>query len=109
MEYAARFGGYFGIAFQIMDDLLDILRKPKTIGKPAGNDLKEGIITLPVLLAAAKDPDIRRLVLSYLRSLGKKRAGRDMARIVRCVARADAIGDAKAILNRLRRQGEKIP
>ncbi len=64
---AGRFGGYFGIAFQIKDDLLDITGTVKSIGKPVGNDLKEGVVTLPVLLAAARSSSVRAHAEALLR------------------------------------------
>ena len=45
------FGYNLGMAFQITDDLLDITGDEKTIGKPAGSDIKQGVITLPVIWA----------------------------------------------------------
>jgi geranylgeranyl pyrophosphate synthase len=47
----ARFGELFGISFQIIDDLLDFLSTPESMGKSVGNDIKEGVYTLPLLLA----------------------------------------------------------
>ncbi len=44
------FGVNMGIAFQLVDDCLDFVSDEATLGKPAGNDLKEGKVTLPVLL-----------------------------------------------------------
>lgn len=41
----------FGIAFQIIDDILNFTEKDNKTGKPAGNDLKNGIITAPVIFA----------------------------------------------------------
>lgn len=46
-----RFGYRLGMSFQIIDDLLDLTADEKTLGKPAGNDLKQGNLTLPVLYA----------------------------------------------------------
>jgi len=46
-----RFGFKFGMAFQIRDDLLDMDTEEKTAGKPVARDLRDGIATLPVLLA----------------------------------------------------------
>lgn len=47
----------FGMAFQIRDDLLDILGTDEQIGKPAGNDMVEGVYTLPVIYAM-REPGI---------------------------------------------------
>ena len=45
------FGYYVGMSYQIMDDVLDFTASEKELGKPAGSDLWQGNITLPVLLA----------------------------------------------------------
>lgn len=48
--------GYnIGMAFQIIDDILDFNSTELIIGKPVGNDLKEGIFTLPLIYALQKD------------------------------------------------------
>ncbi|MDD4801863.1 MAG: polyprenyl synthetase family protein [Syntrophomonas sp.] len=46
-----QYGLCLGYAYQILDDLLDFMADSKTLGKPAGNDLLEGNITLPVIHA----------------------------------------------------------
>lgn len=46
-----RFGYYVGMSFQIIDDILDITSSDEELGKPAGSDLLQGNITLPVLYA----------------------------------------------------------
>lgn len=48
-----QFGSDIGMAFQIVDDLLDVTGGTKDLGKPAGNDLKQGTITLPTMIYAA--------------------------------------------------------
>lgn len=48
------FGESLGISYQLIDDLLDFLSTPEAIGKPVGNDVKEGVYTLPMLLAFQK-------------------------------------------------------
>ncbi len=45
------FGRHFGIAFQMLDDLLDVTADESEIGKPVGNDLRERKITIPLILA----------------------------------------------------------
>jgi heptaprenyl diphosphate synthase len=56
VDALTRFGRSFGMVFQLRDDVLDIVASDDELGKPAGQDLAEGIYTLPVLLALA-DPD----------------------------------------------------
>jgi geranylgeranyl pyrophosphate synthase len=100
VKRAARFGGCFGIAFQIMDDLLDISKNQAATGKPSGNDLKEGTVTLPVLMAAAKDKELRAMVESYLKAYGKRQMSRRAGEILSRAQRAGAVEDTLAILNR---------
>jgi heptaprenyl diphosphate synthase len=54
-DVLTRFGERIGIAFQLADDLLDIASDSETSGKTAGTDLREGVRTLPVLLALRGD------------------------------------------------------
>jgi geranylgeranyl pyrophosphate synthase len=55
-----RFGLALGIAFQIVDDILDCSGETIETGKVAGTDLREGTPTLPLLLAAREDEVVRR-------------------------------------------------
>ncbi|UII54639.1 heptaprenyl diphosphate synthase component II [Cytobacillus spongiae] len=50
-----QFGYYVGMSFQITDDILDFTATEKELGKPAGSDLLQGNITLPVLFAMEDD------------------------------------------------------
>lgn len=47
------FGRELGLAFQVMDDVLDLRATSSDLGKPAGNDLRQGTVTLPTMLYAA--------------------------------------------------------
>ncbi|MFQ5752882.1 MAG: polyprenyl synthetase family protein, partial [bacterium] len=69
-----QFGEYLGIAFQIRDDLLDILGVEKNTGKPLGNDIRENKITLPVLYALkqANKRDARRIIRMMKRKTNKQ-------------------------------------
>lgn len=51
------YGHYVGMAFQVVDDLLDFTGDEKTMGKPVGNDLLLGVLTLPALLYLEQNPD----------------------------------------------------
>lgn len=57
-----RFGYCLGMAFQITDDVLDMVADEKELGKPVGGDLRQGIITLPVILALAKSSEKEKLL-----------------------------------------------
>ncbi len=56
VEAVTKFGQCFGMVFQLRDDILDVVATDAELGKPPGQDLAEGIYTLPVLLAL-DDPD----------------------------------------------------
>jgi geranylgeranyl pyrophosphate synthase len=58
-ETLGRFGLALGIAFQITDDILDCSGSTIETGKVAGNDLREGTPTLPLILAAQEDEVVR--------------------------------------------------
>ncbi|MEX2598855.1 MAG: polyprenyl synthetase family protein, partial [Dehalococcoidia bacterium] len=58
------YGYNIGMAFQIMDDVLDFMGTEEEMGKPVGNDLLQGTLTLPTLLFIQRHPDeplVRRL------------------------------------------------
>src|SRR5438876_11398908 len=50
------YGLNLGTAFQIIDDVLDYTEDQATIGKPAGNDLRQGMVTLPLIYALQEQP-----------------------------------------------------
>jgi heptaprenyl diphosphate synthase len=54
IEALGRFGYDLGLAFQIVDDVLDFTGDERTLGKPAGNDLREGTWTIPLIYAVAR-------------------------------------------------------
>ena len=50
------YGENLGMAFQIVDDVLDFVSDEETLGKPIGSDLRQGLLTLPVLLVLEEEP-----------------------------------------------------
>ncbi|KAJ9468250.1 hypothetical protein DIPPA_70154 [Diplonema papillatum] len=56
------YGKHLGLAFQIVDDVLDFVSTGEEFGKPVLNDLKTGVVTLPVLLAAQRSPAMVELM-----------------------------------------------
>jgi geranylgeranyl pyrophosphate synthase len=83
------YGEKLGLAFQIVDDVLDLVGDPKRTGKVPGTDLREGVYTLPVLIACERHPQlIERLlagdrelntIMPKLESTGALAASLDMA------------------------------
>jgi len=61
IDAMAKLGLAIGLAFQMIDDVLDILGPEEKIGKPVGSDLREGIPSLPVVLAAQRNPELKEL------------------------------------------------
>jgi geranylgeranyl pyrophosphate synthase len=85
---ARRFGHEIGMAFQIMDDVLDFTGDPAVLGKPVGSDLRQGVVTLPALYYLESHPDD-----PILRSLAAhQRADEpDLARLLGAIRQNGAI------------------
>jgi len=49
IDNLTEFGRLYGMAFQVVDDILDIIATDEQLGKPAGNDMIEGVYSLPVI------------------------------------------------------------
>ena len=64
----ASFGEQIGLAFQILDDVLDVTGPPERTGKPRGADLLDGTVTLPLILARSHDPDLAALDVREVRT-----------------------------------------
>ena len=56
------YGKHLGLAFQIVDDILDITSSTSQLGKPSGLDLQNGNLTAPVLFALEENPLIYKLI-----------------------------------------------
>ena len=96
------YGNALGTTFQVVDDLLDLTGSKEVIGKEPGTDLKEGVFTLPVLLACEREPSLRTtlaterdlsVILPILRDSGSLEGAFDFA--------AQKAGEARAALQTL--------
>jgi geranylgeranyl pyrophosphate synthase len=100
------FGEQIGLAFQILDDVLDVSGPPERTGKPRGTDLLDGTVTLPVIVARERDPGGAP---RELRSLSGPDEAAAVCEWITCtgalaVAKGRALGlaeDAKALLSSL--------
>jgi geranylgeranyl pyrophosphate synthase len=86
-EQASRYGNAFGMAFQIADDILDFTADSASTGKPSGQDLAQGLLTLPAILFFQSHPDDPEV--SVFRA-GDRDPGR-LARLFQAIRRSDAI------------------
>ena len=92
------FGRCFGMVFQIRDDILDITASDGQLQKPAGQDLAEGVYTLPALVALTDPdagPDLRALLGQPL-----AQPERDKARAIVMASRGitDSVDQARAFV-----------
>lgn len=67
-DVIARFGRGIGLAFQILDDVLDVSGPTERTGKQRGADLLDGTVTLPLILARGQDPELADTDLRELRT-----------------------------------------
>jgi len=65
-EALTDFGRAIGLAFQLLDDVLDVLGPPERTGKARGTDLLDGTVTLPFIIASERDPGLREVELRAL-------------------------------------------
>jgi geranylgeranyl pyrophosphate synthase len=101
------FGELVGLAFQMLDDVLDVSGPTERTGKPRGADLLDGTVTLPLILARRSDPELRDLDLRTAVT-GPAEAAAVCDRIARTGALEDArrqalthVAEAKALLQGL--------
>lgn len=90
-----QFGYYVGMSYQITDDILDFTGTEKVLGKPAGDDLLQGNITLPVLYAM-NNMNARTKILTVHENLNKE----EMKEIISVIKETGAIEKAHKISQR---------
>ena len=83
------FGRHVGLAFQLLDDVLDVAGPPERTGKARGTDLLDGTVTLPLIVARERDAALRGL---DLRSLDGPRAA---AEVCDRIAATGALDEAR--------------
>jgi len=62
VDHLFEYGRHLGLAFQIVDDILDFTQSTETLGKPAVSDLRSGHLTAPVLYALEEQPTLSTLI-----------------------------------------------
>ncbi|MGI5160818.1 polyprenyl synthetase family protein [Microbispora sp. CA-102843] len=93
-EALARFGWHLGMAYQVRDDILDLTATTGELGKPANSDIMEGVYTLPVIKALAREPALARLLRRGLTAADAERA-RQLVLSCGAVEEARQVADAQ--------------
>lgn len=88
------YGRNLGMSFQIQDDMLDFIGDQKVMGKPTGNDLRQGIVTLPVYFYLRGHPGRETWVKSF--GVGGPAREATIQQLVAEIARSSAIVECQA-------------
>jgi octaprenyl-diphosphate synthase len=105
-EALRRFGQALGMAFQIVDDLLDYTEEETVTGKPSGNDLREHKVTLPLIHALGHfSPEARREVGALMATA--EPSDQQIGSVIRLVANAGGFEYARERAHRLAAEAER--
>lgn len=85
------YGKHLGLAFQVVDDILDFTTSAEQLGKPQGQDLASGNLTAPAIFAMRSSPELRELVESEFMEEGSLRRALDL------VAAGGGIDEARTL------------
>lgn len=102
-RHLSRFGERIGLAFQILDDVLDVEGPAERTGKHRGTDLLDGTVTLPLIIARGRDPELATLELRSITDATSAEAvcDRVVATGAPDEARRDALGHVAEAKRRL--------
>jgi heptaprenyl diphosphate synthase len=92
LDALTQFGHHLGMCFQVVDDVLDVTRTEAELGKPVGNDVHEGVYTLPVIYAlqSTNGPELETL-------LGRKLDAAAVQRVIELVAQPSVVDASMAV------------
>lgn len=90
-----KFGYFVGMSYQIIDDVLDFTSTEEKLGKPAGGDLRQGNITLPVLFAMENE-EIRSEIIKVHENIDNS----DMNKVIQMIKASGAIEKSLEISDR---------
>jgi hexaprenyl-diphosphate synthase len=91
VERATLYGRHLGLAFQLIDDMLDYVGTEEALGKPVANDLKLGLATAPALYAVEQYPELKTMVQRQFSQEG------DVARAQELVQNSEGLSRTKQL------------
>ncbi|MFM1798717.1 MAG: Prenyl transferase [Cyanobacteriota bacterium] len=88
-----RFGRQLGLAFQVVDDILDFTSNDQQLGKPAASDLAAGYLTAPALYALQERPALAGLIEREFSQEGDLEQALDLVRSCEAIPRSRALAE----------------
>lgn len=96
------YGKALGLAFQLVDDLLDITGDSVVVGKPVGNDLRENTITLPIMLAFKEGLD-----KNVTNTINAGSTQEEVDKVIAMIKETGAIEEVKDMINKYTEQAKE--
>lgn len=100
-EALEKYGRLLGVAFQVVDDTLDVAGASEVVGKSVLSDLREGKITWPVMRALEREPALAARVERELVPDGTELPAGLASAVAAAVRRADSVEEARALASKL--------
>lgn len=104
-----QYARHLGLAFQIMDDVLDFTGEQATVGKPVGSDLRRGLITLPTICYIEANPDDPLLPCALEGNCSGETYAQLVKRIRESAAIKIAVAEASTLANEAKRHLANFP
>lgn len=92
-EALRSYGENVGMAFQVIDDILDFTGDEEELGKPVGSDLLQGTLTLPALLLMERQPDDNPIK----RMFANERPQEHLAEALAAVQNSDVLDESREV------------
>ena len=100
----ATYGDKLGVAFQVVDDLLDVAGDPAALGKNVYSDLREGKTTYPLVIALEREPKLLPVLRAACEAEDDEALAAAGAAVAEALARTGAIDEARAFALRMSAQ-----